>query len=154
MNPKEIRKKILRDLYDKRSDDFTEPEKLVAVVGVSEQALDTEIRYLEGKHLLKIMGEYMGKQFLNFAGLKITSHGIDVVENPDEFNRLFTIKINSNHFGNVHHSNINIDSEKAKQELTMKANDRIWYQSLWGQILVGLAVTVLAGAIIYYAGWH
>jgi len=112
MTTKEIRKKILEILYRDRSENFIKPEKLVSEIKITEEELDNEIRYLSEKYYIRIMGEYMGKRFLNFSGLKITADGVDLVEDPDEFNKLFTFKINN--FSNLQNSNVNIESNKSK----------------------------------------
>lgn len=80
MTNQEIRAKILETLYEHRSSDFTEPQILLEAIDASEEVLDTEIRYLKEKYLVSIMGAFMGKQYLNFAGVKITSRGTDIVE--------------------------------------------------------------------------
>jgi len=117
MNPKELRKKILEILYEKRSEDFVDPSYLLDIISVTESDLDTEIRYLEGKNLAEIMLQYMGKKYLNFHGLKITPGGVDLVENSEEFGRLFSIKINANNFGDIRNSNVVIDAKKSKQTI-------------------------------------
>lgn len=129
MNPKDLRKKILNILYQKRGEDFVGPEVLSGVLSVSDADIDPEVRYLEEKGLLRIMGEYMGQRYMNFAGIKITAHGVDLVENPDEFNKLFTI---------------HVDTTK----------ETGWYEKPLGQILIGVFVLVVGAGIVYYIGWH
>ncbi len=113
MTTKEIRKKILEILYRDRAKDFIRPDSLLSEIAIKEEELDNEIRYLSEKYYIRIIGEFMGQKFLNFSGLKITADGIDLVEDPEEFNKLFTLKINN--FGNLQDSNVNIDSNKTKQ---------------------------------------
>ena len=47
--------------------------------------------------------------------MKITADGVDLVEDPEEFRKLFTIKVNNNNFGDINHSNLNVNSENNKQ---------------------------------------
>jgi len=116
MNPKEIRKSILEVLYKNRSKDFFSPNDLLNELKISDEELDNEIRYLSEKYFIKIVGgEFCGQQFLNFVGVKITADGVDLVEDPEEFRKLFTIKVNNNNFGDINHSNLNVNSENNKQ---------------------------------------
>ena len=59
----------------------------------------------------------MGKPYLNYSAVAITAWGIDLVEDSDEFGRLFSINIDAhqNNFGNITGSNINIDSRYVSQ---------------------------------------
>lgn len=84
MTPQEVREKVLELLYQQRSLDFTEPKELMENIKVSDEGLDAEIRYLAEKNLLKIMGAFMGQKYLNFVGIKITSHGADIIEKAKE----------------------------------------------------------------------
>jgi len=116
MSPKEVRKKVLEVLYENRSEFYVATKKLLDLVDTTEEILDTEIRYLEEKFLLKIPGgRYMGQQYLNFPGVKITAYGIDLVEDPEEFNKLFSININA--FGSVNNSNLAIGKNDSKQTI-------------------------------------
>lgn len=116
MNPKELRKKILECLYEKRSEFDVDPSELFERMNVSEPELDMEIRYLEEKGFVRIISSFMGKPYLNFCGVKITANGIDLVEDPDEFNKLFSIKIDT-HFGDVHHTEVNVNSKNRNQSI-------------------------------------
>ena len=120
MEPKEIRMSILKVLYDKRDKFYVSTEDLMAIIPVAEKELDQEIRYLDDKGYLKIMSEFCGKEYLNFPGIKITSFGIDLVENPDEFNNLFSIV---NNFHGVDRSNISIGSQWVIQNIEINELD-------------------------------
>lgn len=93
MKSKEVRKNILHALYEERSKFMVTPDDLLNAINVSDIELDTEIRYLSDKGLVKIKGEFMGRM-LNFAGVQITAIGIDAVEDPDSFGKIFSLNIN------------------------------------------------------------
>lgn len=116
--PKTIRKKILEILYNHRQDPRVNLETLqkgLAEAGLEldEQILYGEIDYLEEKGYLKIIGKFGNVK--GFVALKITSSGVDLVEDPEEFNKLFTVKIN--HFGNISNSNVAVDSPHSNQRI-------------------------------------
>ncbi len=116
MHPKELRRQILQKIYDSNDRYFFDMGNLTELeLQVGARELHNAIRYLEGHYYLEIMGPYMGKEFLNYVGLKITSSGIDLVEDPDEYNKLFSVKINN--FGDISHSNINIESNHNSQQI-------------------------------------
>lgn len=156
MNPKTLRKQILKALYAKRAEDFTGPQDLLSEIKVSEDSLDIEIRYLEEKYLVNIIGKSMGKRYLNFAGVKITADGVDLVEDPEEFNKMFTIKIHNNQFGDLKHSNVSIDSGNVNQSTASKSIDKIrkWYEKPLGRIFIGLVVLVVGASVVYIIGWN
>lgn len=119
MKPKEIRRKILETTYEYRHDDFgIETRQLESILkNVDEKTLHQEITYLEQKNLLTTKGRFMGKPYLNYIAVAITAWGIDLVEDPNEFGRLFSINIDArqNNFGDITGSNINIDSKYVSQ---------------------------------------
>ena len=119
MKPKEIRRKILETTYEHRHDDFgIETRQLESILkNVDEKTLHQEITYLEQKNLVTNKGRFMGKPYLNYSAVAITAWGIDLVEDSDEFGRLFSINIDArqNNFGNITGSNINIDSRYVSQ---------------------------------------
>jgi hypothetical protein len=117
---KEIRKEILETLYNHRQDGLIpigkfQDELKARSLNIDDRALHGEIIYLKEKWLLELGAEFCGKEYLNFAFLKITSQGIDLVEDPEEFGKLFSIKINNNSFRDVSNSNVNIDSNNVQQ---------------------------------------
>jgi hypothetical protein len=120
MDPKEIRKKILEVLYLHRQDDFFETRKFVEELksdgfDVGDRTLHGEIKYLKDKGYLETMSEFCGSEYLYFAALRITSCGVDLVEDPEQFGKLFSIKIHTNSFGDISNSNISIDSSNIQQ---------------------------------------
>lgn len=119
-HPKTIRKKILEILYDYRQEGMVDlkilQERLVkAGFELDDRTLHGEIIYLEDKGYLDIMGKFCGREYLHFHALRITSYGVDLVEDPEEFNKLFTVKIN--HIGNILNSNVAIDSPHSNQKI-------------------------------------
>lgn len=62
---------------------------------INEIDLDRQIHYLEDKYYLKIVWKHIGKQYLSFLGIRITDHGVDLVENKEDFNKLFKIEVNT-----------------------------------------------------------
>ena len=184
MNTKEIRKKILELLYQNRSEFFVKPSLLLEKLDYSDEQLDNEIRYLSEKGYVKIMSEFCGQRFLSFTGLKLTANGVDLVEDPDEFNKLFTVKINN--FGNLDNSNVNIDSNKNRQTtgiidegqenietegfdvgihnkgkriniVNYKGINNIrkkWFETWWGRTILTVITAVIAGFMIYKFGWN
>jgi len=155
MEPKEIRKKILEILYSKRSDFFVDPQTLLAPLGVTDEVLDMEIRYLNEKGFLKIMGKHNGK-FLNFAGIKISANGIDLVEDHEEFNKLFTIKISNNNFGDVKDSQLNINAENTNQiQNKSETKNQKWHQKWWFRyIILPITVGLIIAFVAYCLGWN
>ncbi|MCK4592030.1 hypothetical protein KAT63_01150 [Candidatus Parcubacteria bacterium] len=125
-NTKEIRKNILEILYDLRHKFMVEVNELQENLvkrgfDLKEYELDQEIHYLDGKCFAEIKAEFMGKKFLNFHGVKITEDGIDLVEDPEEFGKMFTIKVNS--FKDIQNSNINIQSPNVNQNIEISQNE-------------------------------
>lgn len=83
---------------------------------IDERTLHGELTYLDEKGLIKKIGKH-NQKYLNFMGLVITAEGVDLVEDPEEFGRLFSVKINN--FGAILNSNVNIDSAQAAQQLSV-----------------------------------
>ena len=158
MDFKEIRKIILEFLYDRRSDFGVNPRDLLTSIGISDKVLDTEIRYLEGKGLVRVSDRcMMGGNPLNFVDVKITSEGIDLVEDPEKFDKLFTIKISNNNFGNVNNGILSIGSGSAEQTISssLSKEEKRWHQKWWMQfivfpLLVGLSIAFL----VFYLSWN
>jgi hypothetical protein len=129
MEPKEIRKEILNVLYKYRDTSLRQienlQEKLIAKkIEVDFDTLYREIEYLMGKNYLEIQAKsFGGPNQRNLLGLKITSYGIDLVEDPEEFNKLFSIKIHANSFGNINNSNLSIDSSNIQQIINNEADE-------------------------------
>jgi hypothetical protein len=111
-----IRQNILKILYENRSEFDTPIEKITVYLSdISEKELHQEIKYLDGKGYIEILGGYCGKDYLYYSGLKITSSGIDVFENNDDkYIWPFNITIHNNKF-KADNSNIAIDSNKIDQ---------------------------------------
>jgi hypothetical protein len=124
MKPKEIRQKILEAAYEHRHDDFgIETDELERKLpNVDEKTLHQEISYLEQKNWVNIKGKFMGKQYLNFSAVAITAWGVDLVEDPEEFGRVFSINLHQNNFGDITGSNISINSQYVSQ-LIQKQDD-------------------------------
>jgi|GEM_PF-6529415 len=173
--PQEIRKSILQSLHERRSDDFVEPEKMLEVIGATEESLDTEIRYLEERGLLTVMGEYLGKRFLNFAGVKLSARGVDEVERgyphvmPNTRHEHIAVKmtetarnnffINSRINGQLNlagHGNrfIGTDIHTASKEERISAlkqdKKEIWYKEWWMVYLVYPLFVLVAGTLFLY----
>jgi uncharacterized protein (TIGR02391 family) len=76
-----------------RSEFYVSPETLVNSLNVTEEMLDQEINYLEGKGFVEIVGgRYCGKKYLNFPGVKLTASGIDKVEEENnEIDNISTV---------------------------------------------------------------
>jgi len=127
---KEIRKIILETLYNHRQDDllriddFSEELKKKNLE-IDERTLHGEIKYLKEKILVDTMGDFCGKEYLHFSGLKITAYGIDLVEDPEEFGKLFSINISSNSFGDINNSNISVNSNNIQQLIKNETNDEL-----------------------------
>lgn len=119
MKPKEIRRKILEAAYEYRHDNFgiTTEQLQQALPSVDEKTLHQEISYLEQKNWLSVKGKFMGKQYLNYSAVAITAWGVDLVEDPEEFGKMFAINIHQNNFGDISDSNIAINSEYVSQVL-------------------------------------
>ncbi|NVP17559.1 hypothetical protein HUU51_02470 [Candidatus Gracilibacteria bacterium] len=92
----ELRKQILKELYIswEKGEDFINKldEKFDKI---NELDLDLQILYLSDKGYLTIYGRCTGPRYLNCAGIRISEHGIDLIENKEEFNHLFKIEVNN-----------------------------------------------------------
>jgi DNA-binding HxlR family transcriptional regulator len=158
MHSKEIRKIILEFLYNRRRVFGIGPRDLLASIPISGEVLDAEIRYLEEKNLVRTSSRYMmGGNPLNFVDVKITAYGIDLIEDPEEFNKLFTIKISNNNFASINNSNIAINPENANQveDSASTKTEGKWYQKWWVKYIVfPLLVGSMIVFITYYLGWN
>lgn len=109
----ELRKQLLIELYKswENWEDWLSGHKITQHFShINEIDLDRQIGYLENKYYLKIVWKYM-KQYMWFIAIKITDAGIDLVENKEDFNKLFKIEINN--ISDVSHSNIVIGSNNS-----------------------------------------
>ena len=120
MKPKEVRQKILEAAYEHRHDSFgIQTEDLEKrLPDVDEKTLHQEITYLEQKNWVEVKGKFMGKQYLNFSAVAITAWGIDLVEDPEEFGKIFSINLHQNNFGDINGSNISINSQYVSQVIS------------------------------------
>lgn len=127
MKPREIRKRILEAAYEYRHDDFGIETKMLEekLPNVDEKTLHQEISYLEQKNLVNIKGKFMGKAYLNYMAIAISAWGIDLVEDPEEFGRLFSVKIDASHnsFSNISNSAITLNSEYVSQVVKGENDD-------------------------------
>jgi len=119
---KRLRSKILKYLYEHRANHWVETQDLLEYLKVSEKELHTEILYLKGKYLLDTVAEAIGKEFLYFNGLKITSSGIDLVENPESGEGFVSINIST--FRDVTNSNLSIGSQNINQRLAIDESNK------------------------------
>lgn len=120
-NVKQLRSEILKYLYENRASHWVETQDLLEYLKVSEKELHTEILYLKGKYLLETAAEAVGKEFLYFNFLNITSNGIDLVENPESGEGFVSININT--FRDVSNSNLSIGSRDINQNLNISNVD-------------------------------
>jgi hypothetical protein len=95
LDNKEIRRKILEFIYQKNEEKpgyRVKREELQQYLDIPDNKLINNILYLEEKCYLKLQ-KSIGSQFVD---AQINSYGIDLVENPDEFNNKFPINITQN----------------------------------------------------------
>lgn len=88
-HPKAIRRWILEMLYERYLENPTEmlgPEDFLETGQVDKKQLAVNIHYLYDKNLVELITGYQPPLF---AAVRITPRGIDLVENPIEFNLLF-----------------------------------------------------------------
>ncbi len=110
----ELRKQLLIELYKSLEDweEWLDTEKISqCFLHVNEIDLDRQIHYLKDKYYLEIIWKYIWKHYMWFSGVKITATGIDLVENKDDFNKLFKIEINT--ISDVSNSNIVIGNSNS-----------------------------------------
>lgn len=95
MDNQEIRRKILEYIYDKNEQQpqyMAQRDEVKQFLNINDAKLDNNVLYLESKGYLKV-GKNIGSFFV-YA--QITSEGIDLVENPNQFNTLFPVRITQN----------------------------------------------------------
>jgi tyrosyl-tRNA synthetase len=95
MDNKEIRRKILEYIHEKNQESpqcMVNREEFKESLGVNDVELDRNILYLEEKGYLKLLKTLSER----FRTAQITSFGTDLVENPEEFNSEFPIKVTQN----------------------------------------------------------
>ena len=80
--------KILKVIYDKQR---TSSKKLEEETGFSKQDVVLACNYLEGKNLVECRAKVMSGDILD---IKITSDGIDVIENNKDVIRKFEAGVN------------------------------------------------------------
>lgn len=115
-----IRRQILEVLYNYRADFIVMIPILAAELAqYSEKELHAEIKYLEGKAYVEILGSFCGKDYLHFEGARITSHGIDIYENNADAFIWPSIAITNNNI-TANSSNVAINSKKVKQKSDVK----------------------------------
>ena len=96
MENKEIRRKILEYLYQRDEENpqnYVSKQKLIGFLDVEGKKVDTNILYLEEKgyvELIKGIGAGL------FSSARINSYGKDLVENADQFNIEFPIRLTQN----------------------------------------------------------
>ena len=122
MKPKEVRQKILEAAYEYRHDSFgIQTDQLQGKLPeVDEKTLHQEIAYLEQKNWVDTKGRFMGKQYLNFSAVAITAWGVDLVEDPEDFGKIFSINLHQNNFGDISGSNISINSPYVSQVISQQ----------------------------------
>lgn len=119
MTPNEIRREILSTIYNSDDRKFFKMEELEELrEKVGDKDLHNEIDYLDDKGYIKTKKTITDGYF----SVSITSLGIDLVENPKNFNKLFTISVNN--LQNVSRSNISIDSPFSIQSLKENQNNK------------------------------
>lgn len=87
----EIRRKILEVCHSHWQTDphgFVMKQELENFVPVSDTELERNLRYLEEGDFIKASLSTAG-----YEAVRITKYGIDIFEDPNEFNRLFSIKL-------------------------------------------------------------
>ena len=82
------RLKVLKAVYDAKR---TSSRKLEETTGFSKDDVVSACQYLEGKDLIECKAKVMSGDILN---IKITSNGIDVIENNKEIIREFEAGVN------------------------------------------------------------
>jgi hypothetical protein len=97
-NYNNLRNAILQILYNERSDQHVRIERLkdeLKTQGFQAEyeSIRKEIKYLEEEQLLKVTLRV--DNYPEGLAFKITAKGIDLVEDPEEFNKLFTVNVNN-----------------------------------------------------------
>jgi hypothetical protein len=86
MNNNGIRRRIIEELYNSNEEKpglMTPHGRLIDEIGIENNELDRNINYLHEKRFIDLLRA--GKYY----AAKITPKGIDLIENPEEFNTLF-----------------------------------------------------------------
>ncbi len=87
-----IRKKMLEILYElfqKRPYNRITPKELIEIIGVDLETLHFNAVYLEEKGYLELQKPLDGTLFV---GARITAEGIDLIEDIDKFNAIFSTR--------------------------------------------------------------
>lgn len=119
-----IRSLILKIAYEYRSEPMLMINQLVDEIklidnSISNKELHSEIKYLDGHYLIeKGKSHQGGEQYLNFPFIKITSSGVDLVENPEDRGKLFSVNITILH--DIQDSAVNINSPDTSQNIDLK----------------------------------
>ncbi len=82
------RLKILKIIYDEQR---TSSKKIEEKTGFSKEDVVSTCKYLEGKNLIECRAKVMGGDILD---IRITSDGIDVIENNKEIIKKFEAGVN------------------------------------------------------------
>lgn len=117
LSPHATRRKILTTLYERRSEDMGIPVSILLskLPQINKRDLHQELIYLEQKGYIRIPDKVMGQEFLNFTFVAITAGGVDLIEDPDAFNKLFAVHVHQHNFGDVANSNVSINSQHVSQ---------------------------------------
>lgn len=128
MGNSEIRRKILEILYEtarKQNGRYKNRHDLKTQLGLDDKDLDFHILYLYEKHYLEIVRAPR----VNFQSAKITSRGIDLVEDNNRLNSIFPINITHNTVQNspgtvINSSNVSINIHESFNKIYEQINDK------------------------------
>lgn len=127
MNNIEIRRRILEKLYNaeqKKPDNIIPSDKLCQELGISNEDIGSNIKYLHQKHFIE--AHQLATRHYS-ALLNITHDGIDIIEDENEFNRKFPIKIT-----NIQNSNgVVIDSNNVRVDINQSINIQNSFNKLY-----------------------
>lgn len=96
-NDNKIRRQILQTIYEKWKDnphDITFTTDLLKATGVADNAVQRNLDYLDQKGYLNIVGHTTA----GFTGAKITDKGVDLFQDPEEFNQKFPLTVQQNNY--------------------------------------------------------
>jgi len=121
MHPKEVRQKVLEFVYNSQDRYFVDVSNLRnALSNVPDKDLHEAILYLEGRHFIEIPSKTTGGPYFYYPILRITTTGIDLVEDPDSLNEKVTVTMN--HFAN-NSGNVSVNSPGSTQSIVIKSTD-------------------------------
>lgn len=115
MNAKEIRGAILNSLYKRRDEHIIMLADVQDDTDLSEQDVRREGQYLYEKGLI----ETGHKTLAGFMSLRITSTGVDYIEDPSDANKPYSINVDAsqNYFSNISNSTIAHKSDGVTQNI-------------------------------------